>query len=171
MGRHFASAVLALAVVVGPAAAQGPGTLEASVFARGTMFDPSIDSPQSAVGAGIRIGAYLRPQWLFEADVSTSSSSGLDYRPIHLRVNLLEEYKSGGHMLFGVGYALEHYSGTLDGNDSGLSGMFGLRQAIGSSAFGRAEFVLDYVPSPTNGAGNNWHGSFQLVGGYSFGRK
>jgi len=164
-------AVLALAMLAGSAAAQRPGTIEASVLARLTMFDPSIGVVDGALGAGVRVGAYLKPQWLIEADISTSSSSGLDYRPIHLRVNYLGEYKTGGHMVVGLGYAMEHYSGTLEGNDSGLSGMLGLRQTFGASAFGRIEFVADYIPSPTNGAGNNWLGSIQLVGGYVFGRK
>ena len=170
--RHpYGSAVLALTMVAGPAMAQRSGAIEASVLARWTMFDPSIRSLEGGVGAGVRIGAYLKPQWLFEADISTSSSSGLDYRPLHVRVNYLEEYKTGGQMILGVGYALEHYNGTLNGNDSGLSGILGLRQTFGASAFGRVEFVADYVPSPTNGAGNNWLGSVQLVGGYVFGRK
>jgi len=169
--RQCGFAVLALTMLAGSAAAQRPGTIEASVLTRLTMFDPSIGSVDGGLGAGVRIGAYLKPQWMFEGDISTSSSSGLAYRPIHLRVNYLGEYKTGGHMIVGLGYAMEHYSGTLDGNDSGLSGILGLRQTLGGSAFGRIEFVLDYIPSPTNGAGNNWLGSIQLVGGYVFGGK
>ena len=144
--------------------------MEASAFIRGTVFDPSLDSPQGGIGFGVRFGAYLAPEWLAEIDISTTSASGLSYRPAHIRVNRLEEYKTGGHMVFGVGVAWTHYSGTLGGNDAGLSGAFGLRQQIGGNFFGRLDFALDFIPSPVNGAGNNFHGGFQLGGTYRFGQ-
>ncbi|HYT83176.1 MAG TPA: hypothetical protein VEK86_06985 [Gemmatimonadales bacterium] len=170
MGRRFGFAMLAVAMFTGPAAAQRPGTMEAGLFARVTMFDPSLGSPQSALGFGGRIAAYARAQWFVEADLSTSSANGLDYTPFHIRVNYLEEFKPGGLMIAGLGYARNHYSGTLDGNDNGLSGVFGLRQAVRGSFVGRLDFALDYIPSPVNRAGNNWQGSFQVGGSYRFGR-
>lgn len=171
MGRRFATGVLAVAMLAGPVAAQRRGMVEGTVIVRGTMFDPSFKSPQSGVGFGGRLGVYVAPKWLFEADLSTSSSEGLDYQPLHVRVNFLEEFKPGGLMVVGLGYARNSYSGSFDGSDGGFSGNFGFRLEVRGSFFTRVDGVLDYIPSPVNGAGNNWNFGFHVGAGYRLGRQ
>lgn len=170
MARRTAFAMVALTMLAAPAAAQRAGTFEAGLITRGTLLDPSFKS-LGMVGFGARIGAHLGPQWMLEADVSTSSSRGLDYQPVHIRAMLLQEIQPGGFMTLGLGYARNHFSGTVNGNDNGVAGLFGFRQVVRERFFTRVELSVDYIPSPANGAGDNWNGTIQVGGGYRFSRQ
>jgi hypothetical protein len=175
MNRGVAAASLAAALLVAPAAAQRRGSLEAGLIARATLFDPSLGAT-GAVGVGARLGVYIAPAWLVETDISTSNADGLEsrvhviYRPLRLRLTLLEPYSERGTLLLGVGGVTTHYGGDLNRSDNGFTALLGIRAAFWHSLFGRVDMTMDYVPTPANGAGDNWNGGLQLGLGYFFRR-
>ncbi len=168
--------VLGVALLATPARAQNLGRFEAALLARGTLFDPSL-TRETAIGWGGRAGVYLAPAWLVEADVSTGNADGLasftrvTYRPFHARVNFLTPYSDRGKAVFGLGLVATHYGGDFDKSDTGLAGLFGLCLDLHHSIVGRADFTLDFVPSPANQAGNNFIAGIQVGLGYRFGRE
>lgn len=171
---QLAISALGIALLTTPVAAQRLGSLEAGILARGTLFDPSLVQ-ETALGVGARAGVYLAPAWLVEADLSTSSANGLasfpraSYRPFHGRVNFLTPYSDRGKAVFGLGVVATHYGGDFNKSDTGLAGLFGLCLDLRHSVVGRADFTLDFVPSPANQAGNLWIAGVQVGLGYRFG--
>lgn len=175
MTRRFAIPVLAaLLAAPPPAAAQQRGTIEAGLLARGTLFDPSLEVA-TAIGVGGRVAVFLAPQWLLEADLSLSGVNGLasiretSYRPFHVRVNYLRPYSERGRMVLGLGLVATSFGGDFGDSDAGLGGLFGFRVDLGRSLVARGDGTLDYVPSPANGAGENWIAGVQVGVGYRFG--
>jgi hypothetical protein len=96
--------LVALAMCAGPAVGQRLGTVEASLFGRGTLFDASFQRTGIALGFGGRIGAYLGPQWQLEVDYSSSAPERLRYKRLHVHLNYVAEFQPGGFMVAGLGY-------------------------------------------------------------------
>jgi hypothetical protein len=166
---------MVLAVILAaPVASQRPGTVEVGVFGRGTLFDPSLEEA-SALGFGGRVAVFLGERWLLEADMSTTSVDGLasypnvTYRPFHVRLNFEEPYSERGKMVVGLGFVTTSFGGDFGERDSGLAGLFGMRTELGRSLVGRVDFTMDFVPSPANGAGNNWIAGLHIGVGYRIG--
>lgn len=170
---RLAIAALGVALLAPPGAAQRLGSFEAGFLARGTLFDPSLILV-TALGVGARAGVYLAPTWFVEADLSTSSANGIasfpraSYRPLHARVSFLLPYSDRGKAVFGLGVVATHYGGDFDKSDTGVSGLLGLCLDLPHSIVGRADFTLDFVPSPANQAGNLWIAGVQIGLGYRF---
>lgn len=173
MHRCLAAAWLAVALAT-PAPAQRLGSIEVGALARGTLFDPSL-SRVTALGFGGRVGVYLAPSWLVEADLSIANADGLagysstTYSPLHIRVNYLAPYADRGKMVLGLGVVRTHFGGNFGKSDSGVAGLLGLRIDLHHSIVARADGTMDFVPSPANGAGNNWNAGLQIGIGYLFG--
>ncbi len=167
-------AAAALAALAAPTAAQQRGTLEVGVFARGTLFDPSLQV-ETALGVGARAALFLAPRWLLEADLSTSGVDGLasfpetSYRPFHLRGNFVRSYSQRGQMVVGLGVVATSFGGDFGESDAGVAGLFGFRLQLPRSLVARVDATLDYVPAPANGAGDNWVAGVQLGVGYRVG--
>jgi hypothetical protein len=66
-------------------------------------------------------------------------------------------------------YASEAFGGDFEESDAGVGGLFGFRVALPRSLVLRADGALDYVPSPANGAGDNWIAGVQVGVGVAFG--
>ncbi len=160
--------LLLAAVGVAPVAAQRLGTAEVSVFGRATLMDPSVRSDPAA-GIGGRVGVFVRPGWLLEVDLSTTSAGGLDYRPLHVRLNTIAAASDRASLIAGVGYVHDSYGGGLQGHDGGVGALVGLRFGLRRTMFWRLDATLDYIPSPANGVGDNWHTGGQVGVGYRFG--
>jgi outer membrane protein with beta-barrel domain len=166
--------VLAATLFAATAAAQQRGTFEAGLLVRGTLFDPSLEVA-TAVGFGGRLAVFLTPSWMLEADVSTSSVADLAslpevrYQPFHVRGNFLKSYSARESMVIGLGLVTTNFGGDFEGSDVGLAALFGFRIGVRRSLVARVDGTLDYVPSPANGAGDNWNAGVQLGLGYRFG--
>ena len=160
---------LAVALIAIPvrAPSQRLGTTEASVVARGTLFDPSV-RPDPAAGIGGRVGVFLTPKWLLEADYTTTSAGGLDYRPFYLRVNVFAGSERTA-FIAGLGYVRDSYSGALEGHDAGVTSLLGVRFSVREQMFWRLDATLDYIPSPANDAADNWTAAAHIGIGYRFG--
>jgi hypothetical protein len=119
---------------------------------------------------------YLAPQLLIEADISTTTVNGLasfpraSYRPLHARLNFLTPYSERGKAVVGLGVVKTHYGGDFGKSDNGLASLFGLRLDLHRRLVARVDLTFDFVPSPANGAENNWIGGIQIGVGYQFGR-
>jgi hypothetical protein len=175
MTRRFAITVVVL-LATAPAAAQQRGTIEVGLLARGTLFDPSLEVA-TAIGVGGRAAVFLAPHWLLEADLSMSGVDGLaslaetSYRPLHVRVNFLRRYSDRGRMVLGLGLVATSFGGDFGESDAGVAGLFGFGIDASRALVARADATLDYMPTPANGAGDNWNAGLQIGLGYRFGRQ
>jgi len=174
MSRWLAQSLLVAALVVvlsPPAAAQDRGAVEAGIFGRGTLFDPSLEV-KTGVGVGIRAAVFLAPQWLVEADLSISGVDGLaaipetSYRPLHFRVSYVRPSSERARMVVGLGLVATRFGGDFGESDTGVGGLFGFRVELPRSLIARVDGTLDYVPAPANGAGDNWNAGLQIGVGY-----
>jgi hypothetical protein len=174
MTRRLAWCTLGL-VLATPAAAQRRGTLEVGLLVRGTLFDPSL-GVETALGVGGQAAVFLAPRWLLEADMSVAGVDGLagfaetSYRPFHLRVTCLRSYAERGAIVLGLGLVATGFGGDFEESDAGVGGLFGFRVASPRSLVLRADGAMDYVPSPANGAGDNWIAGVQVGVGVAFGK-
>lgn len=174
MRRPFAICALAATLLAAPAGAQQGGTFEGGAFARATLFDPSLDV-DLGLGLGLRAALFLSPRWLLEVDASVSGVDGLatvpetSYRPFHVRVNYLRPYSEREGMVVGLGLVANSYGGDFDESDAGVGGLFGFRVELARTLVLRADGTLDYVPSPANGAGDNWLAGVHVGLGYRLG--
>ena len=169
------AAALALAFFASPAAAQGPGTLELGIFGQVSYFDRSLRMDQARGGAGARLGIFVLPNVDVEAEGSLVPTDGpqghIYYMPLRGRVVL--NIPSGEHSAFllGAGLVRNEYRHDADFHDNGLTGLVGARLGLPGITTIRVASYLDYIPSPSNGAGNNLNWGIQVGLGFRFGRE
>jgi outer membrane protein OmpA-like peptidoglycan-associated protein len=169
------AAALALAFCASPAAAQGPGTLELGIFGQASYFDRSLRMDQARGGAGARLGIFVLPNIDVEAEgslVPTDGAQGHIYY-IPLRGRVVLNIPTGEHSAFllGAGVVRSEYRHDADFHDNGLTALVGARLGLPGITTIRVASYLDYVPSPSNGAGNNLNWGLQVGLGFRFGRE
>ena len=164
-------ALVLLAAVPPSLSAQRAGTVEFGAFGQATYFDRTLRLDQGSGGGGARLGFFVAPALELEAEgafvpVSGADESDVDYFP--LRGRLLLNIPAGEHtrLLFGGGYVHNEYRGQLDASDDGVTGLVGLRLGLPGLPSIRLGTYVDYIPSPANGAGENWNWGLQV--GLSF---
>jgi outer membrane protein OmpA-like peptidoglycan-associated protein len=177
-GKNFILAALLAVVAATPAAAQRPGSFELDGFGTWTKFDESLQF-KDRFGAGGLLGIFLAKNVALEGDASytqTHFDTGLpgDFSYIPVRARLAAHLPLGSsysRLILGAGYVAAMYRKDLSESDNGLTGLVGLKLGL-SRHFGlRADGIIDYVPSPFNGAGSNVHYSVRaglsiLLGSY-----
>lgn len=171
---RFGSGRWALAILISfvpPLAAQRTGSFEVGAFAQATYFDRTLHFHQGSGGGGARLGFFFTPALELEAEgtfVSTDGRGDLDVHYLPLRARLLLNVPAGEHtsLLLGGGYVHNEYRDDLDGSDDGATGMVGVRLGIPGLPSIRLGTYIDYIPSPFNGAGENWNWGVQA--GLSF---
>ena len=168
--------------------AQRAGTFEVGLFPTIAYFDRSLHFNQATAGPGARIGYFLTDRFAIEAEgswVPTNASNDRDvkYMPLHARV--VANFPAGEHVgfLLGLGYSHTRFRdvGARDSllhptgiSDHGVSGNAGVRLGLGDVTSIRIDTYVDYIPSPDNGAPENWQWGIQpglsfLLGGRSAG--
>jgi outer membrane protein OmpA-like peptidoglycan-associated protein len=179
MMRRFGLVLITTLVAASDLSAQRAGTFEVGFFPTIGYFDRSVRLNQATAGPGARLGFFLTDRLEIEADgswVPTNSSAGLDvkYMPLHAR--LVMNFPAGDHvgLLLGAGYAHTRFRDEYNLTDHGVTGGAGIRLGLGDIASIRLDAYVDYIPSPDNGAGDNWHWGLQpglsfLFGGRSTG--
>ncbi|HEV2086045.1 MAG TPA: OmpA family protein [Gemmatimonadales bacterium] len=169
------AAALALAFFASSAAAQGPGTLELGIFGQASYFDRSLRMDQARGGAGARLGIFVLPNVDVEAEGSLVPTDGpqghIYYMPLRGRVVL--NIPSGEHSAFllGAGVVRSEYRHDANFHDNGLTALVGARVGLPGITTIRVASYLDYIPSPSNGAGNNLNWGIQVGLGFRFGRE
>jgi outer membrane protein OmpA-like peptidoglycan-associated protein len=169
--RSAGWAFVLAAAITSPLQAQRTGTVEIGAFAQATYFDRSLHFHQGSGGGGARLGFFFTPVLEVEGEgafVSTTGRGGLDVNYFPLRGRLLLNIPAGEHssLLLGGGYVHNEYRDDLDGSDDGATGLVGVRLGLPGLPSIRLATYLDYIPSPSNGASENWNWGIQA--GLSF---
>jgi outer membrane protein OmpA-like peptidoglycan-associated protein len=169
--RSAGWAFVLAAAITSPLQAQRTGTVEIGAFAQATYFDRSLHFHQGSGGGGARLGFFFTPVLEVEGEgafVSTTGRGGLDVNYFPLRGSLLLNIPAGEHssLLLGGGYVHNEYRDDLDGGDDGATGLLGVRLGLPGLPSIRLATYLDYIPSPSNGASENWNWGIQA--GLSF---
>lgn len=161
--------VLVLAAVIGGVselAAQRRGTFEIGAFPTIGYYDQTLNLNQARVGPGVRLGYFLTDRIALEAEgswVPTNAPNDVDvkYMPLHAR--LAYNFPAGKGVLFhlGGGYSYTRFREGIRFDDHGPGANAGLRLGVGSPVVIRIDTYVDYIPSPDNGAGENWNWGIQ----------
>jgi outer membrane protein OmpA-like peptidoglycan-associated protein len=164
------AAALALAFFASSAAAQNPGTVELGLFAQASYFDQSLRMDQAKGGPGVRLGIFALPNVDLEAEgafVPTDGPQGHIYY-IPLRARVVLNIPAGEHsaVLLSGGYVRNEYRHDADFHDDGITGLVGARVGLPGITTIRLASYVDYIPSPSNGAG--YHLNWGLQAGLSF---
>lgn len=169
-----AAALAALAPV--PLAAQRRGTLELGAFFRFTRFDPSL-TLDDAFGGGGRLDVYFMRDLAIEGTAailptSSATTGKLDLIPIELRLLYAAPVAPRYAVLVGAGYVHQEYRKGFRAWEDGITGLLGVRMALGGPVMGRLEGIADYFPSPLNASSSiqdNWDFSIQAGLGIQLG--
>lgn len=130
--RRLMVSALTAVLLGAPAAAQRPGTLEFGVFGQYSFMDAAW-SLKNGAGIGGRLGMYVAPRFLLEADAASSTLNGKSPRP-------------GGSYSFRTYAARLVYNLPVNGNEFLISGGLGGENGDGATDF-----------SMTPGIGYRWH--------------
>jgi outer membrane protein OmpA-like peptidoglycan-associated protein len=177
-GKDFTLAVLLAVAAAAPAAAQRAASLELDGFGTWTKFDESLQFKDRFGGGGL-LGFFIAKNVALEGDASytgTHFDTGLpgDFSYIPIRARLAAHLPLGSsysRLILGAGYVAALYRKDLHESDNGLTGLVGLKLGLSRHFALRADGIIDYVPSPFNGAGSNVHYSARagvsvLLGSY-----
>jgi outer membrane protein OmpA-like peptidoglycan-associated protein len=172
---YAGGAAALLAAAASPLAAQRTGSVEVGAFAQASYFDRTLGFDQGSGGGGARVGFFLLRALSLEAEgafIPTDRGVGEDVEYFPLRGNLVLNVPAGEHtaLLLGGGYVHNEYRNEVRGSDDGATGHVGLRLGLPGLPSVRLATYVDYIPSPLNGAGENWNWGIQaglslLLGG------
>ncbi len=165
--RKFALVLTAaVAVAASEAQAQRAGTFEVGVFPTIAYFDRTLNLNQARGGPGARLGFFLTDRIAIEAEgswVPTNAPNDVDvkYMPLHARLVLNFPAGEDVGLLLGAGYAHSRFRDGIRLSDHGATGNAGIRLGLGDVTSIRIDTYVDYIPSPDNGAGENWNWGIQ----------
>lgn len=172
--RCAGAAAALVAVIASPLPAQRTGSFEVGAFAQAAYYDRTLNFDQASGGGGARLGFFLLRTLSLEAEAGfIPTDRGLDddleYYP--LRGNLVLNIPAGEHtaLLLGGGYVHNEYRGEVEGSDDGATGLAGVRLGLPGAPSVRLATYVDYIPSPQNGAAENWNWGIQAGLSFLFG--
>jgi outer membrane protein OmpA-like peptidoglycan-associated protein len=147
-----------------PLAAQRPASFELYGFGSWTKFDESLVF-KDRFGAGGMLGFFIAKNIALEGDASyieTHPDNGLpgefSYIPVRARLAAhLPLGSSRSRLILSAGYVAALYRDDLHENDDGFTGLVGLKLGLTRHLALRADGIIDYVPTPFNGASSNLH--------------
>ena len=161
-------------LVLAPAiAAQSAPAIEFGLFIQDSYFDRSLGLDQAQGGPGARVAFFPVPRIDVEAEgafVPTDGPPGhIYYIPVRARIVL--NVPSGEHGGFFVGGGVVHneYRHDADFHDNGFTGVVGGRVGLPGITTLRFATYADYMPSPSNGVGDNWNWGLQVGLSWLFG--
>ena len=164
--RKFALVLTAAVAAASEAQAQRAGTFEVGVFPTIAYFDRTLNLNQARGGPGARLGFFLTDRIAIEAEgswVPTNAPNDLDvkYMPLHARLVLNFPAGENVGLLLGAGYSHSRFRDGIRLSDHGATGNAGIRLGLGDVTSIRIDTYVDYIPSPDNGAGENWNWGIQ----------
>lgn len=165
--RKFALVLTAaVAAAASEAQAQRAGTFEVGIFPTIAYFDRTLNLNQARGGPGARLGFFLTDRIAIEAEgswVPTNAPNDVDvkYMPLHARLVLNFPAGEDVGLLLGAGYSHSRFRDGIRLSDHGATGNAGIRLGLGDVTSIRIDTYVDYIPSPDNGAGENWNWGIQ----------
>ncbi len=171
-------ALLGVVLASSQAVAQQAGSVELGAFGRYEIFDNSLDL-DSKIGFGGRLGIFATRRLELEADVSRIATNVTDvpnsdvrHVPIHARLIYNQPLGNAWALLIGAGYVRNEYRATVKDHDDGVGALLGARAMLNEWLNFRVDVTSDYMPSPVNGASDNWNTGIQAgLGILLFNRK
>ena len=153
--------------------AQRPGAVELGVLGRYTIYDSTL-TLSDRFGGGGRLGVFVLPNLELAGTVvyTPTKTPAEDVSNTNIAARLVYNLPVAERLglLLGAGYVHTRYNATsADAADNGATGLLGLRYWITEAFSVRGEGVLDYIPSPDNGADQNLNWGIQLGVSYTFG--
>jgi outer membrane protein OmpA-like peptidoglycan-associated protein len=166
MMRTYALAVFAAAAFCSRAQGQQAGTIEVGLFPNVSYFDKSLKLSQGRAGPGARLGFFFGRHLAVEGEgawVPAEAPNDSDVSYIPLRARLAYDVLAGEHvgLVLGGGFVYTMYRRDRHLSDKGATGSVGLRLGLGDVTSIRIDGYLDYIPSPENGASDNWNWGLQ----------
>jgi outer membrane protein OmpA-like peptidoglycan-associated protein len=144
------------------AAAQSAGSFEVNGFGRYTRFDDTLRI-QEEPGGGGSLAFFPLKNVALEGEGSYtrthSNVTGLPVSNIPLRGRLTYHIPIGGYsssVRLGVGYVRNLYRKSVNFDDNGFTGIFGVRVGFTQSVGFRLDGTADYVRSPDAGRADNY---------------
>lgn len=180
--RSLYVSAAALALMAAPAVAQKGGTVELGVFGRQTWYGTSYEL-QNKAGAGARLGFFIvrnleieaQGHWVPTRSTSLTHPARFDQKVTNMGGRALLEYNINARpvaFIIGAGYAYNKYSGdavegtTLKTNESGPSGLIGMRFGVGGMVQARIDGTYDYFSNPATAlSGADSDGNWGLQAG------
>jgi len=174
---HALLAVAALSVAP-PLRAQAPGTIEAGLFGQRTAFDEQTGlSFGTAPGFGGSLGVFVLTDlalevggaytWTSEADPSDVSATWV---PLRIGAAYHFPLTDDIYPLVGAGLVRNSYSGAVDGSDTGLSALVGVKTYLNEKVAFRSDLRLDAVSDAFNGSSSHSNWTFTAGISMDFGK-
>ena len=144
------------------AAAQSAGSFEVNGFGRYTRFDDTLRIQEEAGGGGSLAFFPLKNVAVEGEGAYTRTHSNVTGNPVSnipLRARLTYHIPIGGYsssVRFGVGYVRNLYRKSVNFDDNGFTGIFGVRVGFTQSLGFRLDGTADYVRSPEAGRADNY---------------
>jgi outer membrane protein OmpA-like peptidoglycan-associated protein len=144
------------------AAAQSAGSFEVNGFGRYTRFDDTLRIQEEAGGGGSLAFFPLKNVAVEGEGAYTRTHSNVTSLPVSnipLRARLTYHIPIGGYsssVRLGVGYVRNLYRKSLNFDDNGFTGIFGVRVGFTQSLGLRLDGTADYVRSPEGGRADNY---------------
>jgi outer membrane protein OmpA-like peptidoglycan-associated protein len=144
------------------AAAQSAGSFEVNGFGRYTRFDDTLRIQEEAGGGGSLAFFPLKNVAVEGEGAYTRTHSNVTGNPVSnipLRARLTYHIPIGGYsssVRFGVGYVRNLYRKSVNFDDNGFTGIFGVRVGFTQSLGLRLDGTADYVRSPEAGRADNY---------------
>ena len=154
-------------------AAQSAPAVEFGLFIQDSYFDRSLGLDQAQGGPGARVAFFPVRQVDVEAEgafVPTDGPPGhVYYIPVRARIVLNIPSGEHGGFFLGGGVVHNEYRHDADFHDNGFTGLVGGRVGLPGITTVRLASYLDYMPSPSNGVGDNWNWGLQVGLSWLFG--
>ena len=144
------------------AAAQSAGSFEVNGFGRYTRFDDTLRIQEEAGGGGSLAFFPLKNVAVEGEGAYTRTHSNVTGNPVSnipLRARLTYHIPIGGYsssVRFGVGYVRNLYRKSVNFDDNGFTGIFGVRVGFTQNLGLRLDGTADYVRSPEAGRADNY---------------
>jgi outer membrane protein OmpA-like peptidoglycan-associated protein len=144
------------------AAAQSAGSFEVNGFGRYTRFDDTLRIQEEAGGGGSLAFFPLKNVAVEGEGAYTRTHSNVTGNPVSnipLRARLTYHIPIGGYsssVRFGVGYVRNLYRKSMNFDDNGFTGIFGVRVGFTQRLGLRLDGTADYVRSPEAGRADNY---------------
>ena len=157
MERRVCFFALVAALIAAPLAAQDAGTTELGIFAQVTEFDETVGLEDATWGAGASLGYFFADNFALELASGYSRTEDFGPRtddgtwiPIRGRLIYSHPLMERVRPILGLGAVRNVYSGVVDGGDTGISGLAGLKLYITDGFAFRADATMDRVWAPFN---------------------